>query len=175
MPTSILEVAPAVLHYLWEVRPADRPLRVLDVGPGWGKYATLVREYVDPAAQLAAVEAWPAYIEDHRLDRLYDLIVAGDIRDQPDTWLDGFDAVLMVDVLEHIPKDEALRVLDRIGGWIVIATPRHFFENPPELPEPEAHVSHWTVADFEATGRLDGYHHDHFRDPGVIVCRLRPK
>lgn len=174
MPTSALQIAPTVLHLLWEVRTLDRPLRVLDVGPGRGKYGLLVREYVDPAAEVVAVEAWPPYIDDFGLRNLYADVIAGDVCRQPASLFAGFDAVLMVDVIEHIPKTDALQLLDRIPGWVIVATPKHFFENPADLPEPEAHVSHWTLRDFDETGRLDYWDRPIFRTLEGIVCRLRP-
>lgn len=175
MPTSPLEIAPAALHYLWEIRPTDRPLRVLDVGPGWGKYGGLIREYVDPDAEVWAVEAWAPYIERHNLAGRYTKVIAGDIRNQPDKLLADFDAVLLIDVIEHLPKDDGRALLDRIPGWVIVSTPRHFFDNPDDLPPTEAHVSHWVLSDFSETGRLDGFHRDHARNLDVILCRLSPK
>lgn len=175
MPTSALEVAPAVIHYLWEVRPEDRPLRVLDVGPGWGKYGTLVREYVDPDAWVEAVEVWEPYVTRHRLRAKYDGLRVEDVRDSDPEWLATFDAVLMVDVIEHIPKVDALAVLDRLPQWVIVSTPRHFFDNPADLPAPEAHVSHWTIADFEETGRLQTWDRRLYLEAAGIICRLAPK
>lgn len=173
MPTSRLDVAPGVLHYLWEVRPEGRPLKVLDVGPGWGKYGTLVREYVDPSAFVAAVEAWAPYVDAHALAGKYDEVRIEDVRETPADYIAAFDAVLLVDVIEHLPKADALDVLGRIPGWVIVCTPRHFFENPAELPEPEAHVSLWTVEDFEATGRLDLWDRASLTQRDTILCRLR--
>lgn len=175
MPTSRLDVAPGVLHYLWEVRPADRPLRVLDVGPGWGKYGTLVREYVDPFAFVAAVEVWAPYVEAHALAAKYDEVRIEDVRKTPADYLASFDAVLLVDVIEHLPKADALQVLDRIPGWVIVATPRHFFDNPPDLPAPETHRSLWTPRDFDETGRLDLYDRASRDERDTVLCRLRPR
>lgn len=183
MPSSNLAVAPAVLHYLWEVRP-DRPLNVLDVGPGWGKYGVLVREYVDPSAVVRAVEVWDPYITT-RLRAIYDDVLVADVLDalHPETGtgrevlrlLEWADAVLLVDVLEHLPKPEALELLELIPGHVVFSTPRDFFHTDEGLPPPEAHVSHWTVADFEATGRLHGVDAQLLREVGGIVGRLNPR
>lgn len=175
MPTSALEVAPAVLNYLWQIRPQDRPLKVLDVGPGRGKYGLLIREYVDPEATVIALEAWEPYVADFGLEHLYAEVIVGDVRDQPAEFFDPFDAVLMVDIIEHVPKEDGLEVIDKIPGWIIVSTPRHFFDNPPDLPEPERHLSHWTPSDFAGTGRLDLYHRRIFNDLAGIVARLRPK
>lgn len=176
MPSSNLRAAPWVLHFAYEVRPKDRPLRILDVGPGWGKYSILVREYVDPEAQIVGIEIWPPYAEEHRLTALYDPLVIGDIRDQPADWLASFDIVLIVDVLEHLPLEDGLELIEKIPRWIVLATPRDFFENPPDLPEPERHVSHWTLEHLAETGRLDAHDASLYRDPErQIVARLRPR
>lgn len=179
MPSSNLAVAPAVLAYMWEIRPPDRPLKVLDVGPGWGKYAILTREYVDPYAELRAVEAWGPYVTGHRLRSLYDEVLEGNILDALEPGpvadlVDWADVVLIVDVLEHVAKAPALDVLARIPGYVVFSTPRDFFSNGPGLPPTEEHVSHWTVDDFAATGRLHGVDVS-LLDIGGIIGRLNAR
>ena len=168
MPTSNLAMAPMVLWFVHEVEHRF----VLDVGPGWGKYAVLMREYFnEKPVTIDAVEAHAPYIAAHRLDRLYDLVIPGDVCDLTDDDLAGYDVVLMVDVIEHIDKARALSVLDRIPGRIVICTPETFFQTDEGLPATEAHVSHWTLADFEATGRLEASTIQH----GGIIVRLAPR
>lgn len=166
MPTSNLAVAPTVLWYVHET-PHDA---VLDVGPGWGKYAVLLREYLnDKPTRIDAVEAWVPYIAEHRLDRLYDDVIGGDVCDLAASSFDPYDVVLMVDVIEHIDKAAALDLLDRIRGRVVICTPVDWFQTDEGLPPTEAHVSHWTLADFgdrveAATEYLGG-----------LVVRLAPQ
>lgn len=175
MPTSNLHAAPWVLHYAYEVLP-DRPAKILDIGPGRGKYAVLFREYVDPEAEITAVEAWTPYIDDHGLEHLYDRVIAGDIRDQPAEVLESADITLMVDVIEHLPLEDGFDLISRIPGWIILATPREFFHNPPDLPGPEAHVSHWTLEQLQRTGRFEVYNAALYGDPErQIVARLRPR
>lgn len=180
MPSSNLLVAPTVLHLIWQVRLPDRPLRILDIGPGWGKYATLTREYVEPGAELSAVEAWGPYIAEHRLDQLYDQVVEADILDafHPGPvadLVDWADVVLLIDVIEHIPKPDALALLDRIPGTVIISTPRDFFDNGPDLPPTEEHVSHWTADEFAAMARCDYVDADMLDRLGGIICRLRSR
>lgn len=175
MPSSNLLTAPRVVHLVWEVQQrTGRPLRVLDVGPGWGKYERLLREYVEPELYIAAVEAWAPYVERHTLADRYDLVIIGDALDQPDGVLAAVDLVLMVDVIEHMPKAEALAFLDRVPGWVVICTPRDHFDNPPELPPTEAHVSHWTPGDFSGMARLDTISYPELSSLGALIVRLRP-
>lgn len=169
MPTSNLAVWPTVL---WLVHSADPHRSVLDVGPGWGKAAVLLREYLNERpVRLDAVEMHAPYIDAHRLDRLYDQVHAGDVCDLPDELLAGYDLVLMVDVIEHIPKPRALELLERIPGRVVISTPVEFFDTGPGLPATEAHVSHWTVDDFTGTGRLEDYVEQHAQHLVVLAPR----
>jgi ribosomal protein RSM22 (predicted rRNA methylase) len=59
MPSSNLVLAPSILAMAAEVKPR----RILDVGPGNGKYGLLVREYLPPLEELVAVEAEPRYVD----------------------------------------------------------------------------------------------------------------
>ncbi len=164
-----------MIHFVWEVQQAtDHPLSVLDVGPGWGKYERLLREYASPDLYMAAVEAWAPYVERHDLAARYDFLIVGDVLDQPAEVLARFDLVLMVDVIEHLPKGPALDLLDRIPGWVVICTPRDFFTQHPDPPT-EAHVSHWALAEFEAMPRFDTHAPVELETLGGVIVRLRPK
>ena len=180
MPSSNLTVAPLILHLVWQVRPLDRPIRVVDVGPGHGKYGVLVREYVDADAEVVAIEAWQPYVDDFRLDCFYDDVIVADVLGALDA-ADGIfsrlaaaDVVLMVDVIEHLPKEDALTLLDMIPGWVVVCTPRDYFANPADLPHTEAHISHWTADDFPAD-RLDYVDAGALDSLGAVVVRLRPR
>lgn len=174
MPSSNLAVAPTVLNFLWEKRPVDRPLRVLDVGPGWGKYATLIREYVDPNAHITGLEAWAPYVVDHQLAAKYDVIWTGDARTASPSFFDQFDAVLIIDVIEHMTKTEGFDLIARIAGWVIVSTPRDFFSNGPGHPPTEEHISHWSLEDFTALDRFDVYDLPALRDLGGIIVRLKP-
>lgn len=157
MPTSNLAVAPHVLALVEQV-PHES---VLDVGPGWGKFATLLREYLNTKPdRIDAVEAWGPYIHDHHLERLYDVVYHGTVVGplwigpassvhRADEVLAAHDLVLMVDVIEHIDKPAALALLDRIPGRVVICTPVDWFHNGDGLPPTEEHVSHWAQADWD--------------------------
>lgn len=153
MPTSNLAVWPTLL---WLVHEADPHRTVLDVGPGHGKAAVLLREYLThPPEQIDAVEAHRPYVESFGLRVLYDNVFVDDVLDLPPERLAGYDVVLMADVIEHIDKTAALELLARIPGRVVISTPVEFFSNGPGLPDSETHRSHWTAEDFLATGRVE--------------------
>jgi 2-polyprenyl-3-methyl-5-hydroxy-6-metoxy-1,4-benzoquinol methylase len=159
MPTSNLALWPAIIHLVWESHPKS----VLDVGPGWGKAGILLREYVDPELEVDAVEAWDGY-RTPRLQAVYDTLIGADVCELSDYELQRYDLVLMIEVIEHIEKDRALKLIDRIPGEVVVCTPEEFFENPTDLPDTERHVSHWTASDFGK--RLAG---DHSQLGAVLV------
>jgi hypothetical protein len=172
MPSSNLACAPWVLNLVEQIPQADRR-SVLDVGPGFGKYERLLREYLNnPPDRIDAIEAWPEYVVRHGLDARYDDVMVGNVCEIAQGRLDSYDLVLMVDVIEHIDKTAARFLLDRIPGWVVICTPVEFFSNGPGLPPTEEHVSAWGPDDWTALGdRVDQC----FEQLGGWFVRLRPK
>jgi 2-polyprenyl-3-methyl-5-hydroxy-6-metoxy-1,4-benzoquinol methylase len=171
VPTSNLHVIPSVVHLVHTV-PHER---VLDVGPGAGKFGVLLREALnDPPRFLDAVEAHAPYVARYRLACIYDDVVVADIRDEMlADRLRAYDVVLMVDVIEHLPLDDGLDLLARIPGRIVLSTPVDFFENPPGGPPSEEHRSHWTGEVIEAVGRSRPLEH-WTREHGQHLVRLGP-
>lgn len=175
VPTSALEVWPALIHLCWQVQPR----RILDVGPGHGKAGILLREYIGttargngPIEHLAAVEAEPRYVESFPwLEAVYDDVIVDDATHLADEVLEGFDLVVMSDVVEHMTRDDALALIDRIPGRIVVSTPAEFFQNPEadEGWETERHRSHWQASDFP---RLESHRVDVQRSLRCILVRL---
>lgn len=153
MPTSNLATWPAILNLI-ELAPEHD--RILDVGPGYGKAGLLLREYLNTKpSTVDAVEAWPGYVTD-RMRCIYDDVLVCNVLDLDPKTLASYDLVLMADVIEHIQKPEALKLLDRIPGYVVVSTPMDFFHNGHGLPPTEDHVSHWTLEDFGDRVQLDG-------------------
>jgi 2-polyprenyl-3-methyl-5-hydroxy-6-metoxy-1,4-benzoquinol methylase len=165
MPSSNLSLAPRLVHLVHTTQPHRS---VLDVGPGHGKYAVLLREYTEGIERLDAVEAWEPYIEAFNLRALYDHVKRDDVCNLSDAVLGAYDVVLMVDVLEHLEHDAGEALLRRIPGAVVICTPSQFFQNPEheDIP-PEAHRSLWTVKEFRALG-ADVAH----VEQGGVIARL---
>jgi len=165
MPTSALGAANTVVWFVEEVHAT----KILDVGPGHGKYGLLLREYLNEKADIDAVEAWPDYIKQFTwMPHLYGEIFLEDICDVPTETLDGYDLILMVDIIEHLEKSRGLALLDRMSGWVVVSTPTRFFTQDASVPT-EAHLSLWNLNDFGH--RLDT---SAIVDESLIV-RLRPK
>jgi len=147
MPSSLLVGIQPIVQYVMDTKPK----RILDVGCGRGKYGVLCREYLEAVGhkieQLDAVEIFEPYINDiHRT--AYDKIYIGDVRELK---LPKYDLYLMIDVIEHMPKEDGVALLERFkGGRRIVGAPRGY--SPQEAVggnEAEKHVSDWYVADFE--------------------------
>jgi len=123
---------------------------VLDVGTGSGKFGVLCREYLEvyPArdsviqardraqAELAGakirlegIEGCAEYISALH-DLVYDRLYIGDAVTVLRSLAEGaYDLVLLIDVLEHLPKDHGFSLLQqcrRVGRTVIVATPRGF-------------------------------------------------
>ena len=83
----------------------DGPLEVVDVGPGVGTYAKLLR---GPAvSRIVGIEVYEPYVQTYRLREYYDDVVVGDVREVP---IPACDVVVLGDVVEHMSEDDALAV-----------------------------------------------------------------
>jgi hypothetical protein len=85
--------------------------RVTDVGAGSGTYRRLLAAEA-ASAHWTAVEVWEPYVEEYALEQLYDEVFLGPVRDF-DFIAARPDLVLFGDVIEHMTKDEAVRVVSR--------------------------------------------------------------
>lgn len=169
MPTSALATWPYVLHLIETIDP--KPQSLLDVGPGHGKASVLAREYLNhPPHIIDAVEAWEPYVDAFDLRALYDRVYVADVMTLSESTLCSYDVVLMADVIEHLAKPDALALLDRISGRVVVSTPVEFFHNGDGLPWTETHRSHWAVADFGDRVEVDAS----IDSLGCLLVRLAP-
>lgn len=149
MPSSLLAQWPFILSAANLVAPKT----VLDVGPGWGKGAVLLREYVPSVTKIDAVEAHGPYIMEHGLGALYRAVHRSRFEEMTVEQLAGYDLVLMVDVIEHIEDGVAMHVLQRVAKHLLVCTPDVFEVSwVPGLPETERHVSVWTPEMVENCG-----------------------
>ena len=167
MASSFAAQIPAILDIVRQIHPKT----VLDIGKGFGKYGFLIHEYIgidnnrklDPSlsmkaqsdVRIDAVEVDPDLMLPH-LNFFYDRIFEGDVLKIYPT-MPSYELILMIDIIEHIDKEEALIMLrDFISkkSMILVATPEKFFEQHLYESQFENHVSHWTVKDFNKLGCL---------------------
>ena len=143
---------------------ALQPQSVLDIGSGFGKYGLLCREYLDLwdgrqkyefVKQIDGVEVFSKYITPiHKF--VYNNIYNDDIIKLVYKLDFKYDLVLLIDVLEHIEKNEGrslLKILVNKNKGILIGTPK----NPSQQKDVfdniyETHQSKWLKEDFETIG-----------------------
>lgn len=105
--------------------------KLLDIGPGWGKYRFLLPEY-----EFDCVEVWEPYVRENRLRQYYDSVHVMDAADF--TYERRYGAVIIGDVLEHISVAGAQRLVKR-----ACANADHFFVAVPfEMPQDEVGGNH---------------------------------
>ncbi len=173
MASSFINQTPAIIHLLQKLKPK----KILDIGKGFGKYGFLIHEYIgidntrkinaDKSLKdqsnvlIDAVEVDADLMLPH-LPHIYNKIYFGDIL-QLYKQLPPYDFVLMIDIIEHINKEGALLLLKHFlqqGSKIIVATPKHFFQQELYESEFENHVSHWNLKDFKNLGFLDVQYFD---------------
>ncbi|WP_442597931.1 glycosyltransferase [Neobacillus sp. D3-1R] len=157
MPTSWTE---SIADILDEVEKY-KPISILDIGIGFGKYGVLLRErfelpyqryYKDDwTIRIDGIEAYKGYenpIHDYVYDHVYYDSVSNCIEKLP-----LYDVVLLIDVLEHFEKEEGQKVIKKIlkhtKKALIISTPLYPANQGDYLANKyEEHKSRWTQLDF---------------------------
>ena len=105
MPTSPPENKPWVLEKIVQVNPTT----ILDIGPGEGTFADLLKNVL-PNAVIDGVEIWEPYITKYNLVNKYNNIIVRDVREHDDF---NYDLVIFGDVLEHMSEEDAIKVWEK--------------------------------------------------------------
>lgn len=127
MPISDMGAVPAIAAEINRLQP----VRVLDLGVGFGKYGAIIREIVDAQYGRCRPDQWHRRIdgaeghEEYRnpLWDLYDNVWIGDFTARP--WTD-YHLVLMVDSLEHLEPEagrDFLSLLLRHNERVIVSVP----------------------------------------------------
>jgi hypothetical protein len=149
MPSSFVDSFPAIVKLLIDLEPQ----RVLDIGPGWGKYGLACREYLPDIEFLAGIEVPQGRLSTQ--DAIYDHVFIGDVRDASENLFEGYDVALLIDIIEHMTLDEGHQLLDAIqnaGCAVLVSTPKVFMEQHDESNPYETHISLWGWEDFAQHG-----------------------
>lgn len=142
---------------------ALKPMKVLDVGTGFGKYGVLCREYLDLwdgrqkyefTRRIDGVEAFKGYITPlHKY--VYDNFYNNNIVTLVEKIEMGYDLVLLIDVLEHFGKDQGRSLLETLlakNTGILVCTPKRPSAQKDAFGNVfETHKSTWTRRDFLQT------------------------
>ncbi len=132
-----------------------KPETVVDIGPGAGMYANWFRPMHQ--AHWTGVEVWEPYVSAYALNDKYDELILGDAREVE---LPEADLYIAGDVLEHMSKDDALALIEKMK-----AKAKHLFVSVPiieyhqgalEGNPYEEHVYHWGFDEMTDVIRGDG-------------------
>jgi len=138
----------------------SKNMKILDVGGAFGKYALLIKEGIasirseagDLSPDISDIIIDNFDISDYFkqiswLKYLYNNVIQGDIIKTPEI-CNNYDLVLMIDVIEHIPKETFLLILNKINKPILISTPKEVCMYEHEHYGFARHCSQWTKNDF---------------------------
>jgi hypothetical protein len=117
MPYSSTAFKEEIKRHILSNIPAHT--KMLDVGPGAGTYGLLLGSYFS----MDGLEIYEPYVDKFKLNSIYNKIIIGNVLAFDFT---GYDYIIMGDILEHLPKYEAINLIGRInsaGKKCLIAVP----------------------------------------------------
>ena len=137
------------------------PKSVLDIGVGFGTYGFIARAFLDVWRGRMFKKAWQTIIdgieyykefENPVYSFCYNTVFFGNALDTLQV-LKKYDVVILMHVLEHMEKFEAIKVLEEVhkhtNKRIIVGTPSKFFKTGcPNWPA-EQHRCHFTTQEFK--------------------------
>lgn len=171
MPSSTPDHVTSVIKKIQSLRPKT----VLDVGIGFGKWAFLIREYVEAWAdrvhpetwevKIHGIEAWEPYTKLPWISSLYNEVWNTTLQDYCDSFSpasEPYDLVIAGDVIEHLHKGEAVDCLETLlktcSGTLILSIPlgENWLNNVVVDKNPyEKHKSSWSHADVAQLAEID--------------------
>lgn len=126
--------------------------RVVDVGAGDGRWGHLLKGKMQ---RLVAIEVWGNYVEHYHLRDIYDEVFIEDAKNFQ-AWGD-FDVVILGDVLEHLHRVDALKLiatLKKTKVKVFLTVPiTHCPQDGMVYDNPyETHLDQWTHEELERLG-----------------------
>jgi len=157
MPTSYAQNRPLVMDIIDQLKPES----ILEIGTGWGDYGVLVRKAY-PDIRLDGIEIWD--YKNERWDN-YDNVYKADIRDFN---YPPYALYLMIDIIEHVSKEDGHKILSKLKYPVIVSTPIDYPQENRENPY-ENHISQWYIDDFK------DYDYDDYSNELSTIILIRPK
>jgi SAM-dependent methyltransferase len=133
----------------WELKDCES---VLDLGCG----PSSPLQYCKNIKYSIGVEAFQPYLEESKRKNIHTEYLKKRI-EEVDFSRDSFDAVIMIEVLEHLTKETGLEILEKAEKWaknkIIISTPNGYF--PMDAVDSnvfQRHLSGWNIDALEKLG-----------------------
>ena len=128
---------------------------ILDLGSGPGSGCGSPIQYCDASFKVG-VELFEPYLEQSQKKGLHNKYIKEDIR-RVDFPPKSFDLVMMIDVLEHLSKEDGQRLLKKMGKWakkkVVVFTPNGYvFQGTYDENPLQAHRSGWSAEELREMG-----------------------
>jgi len=108
MPNSTGFFKKQTIEFIKRNFPTDA--KILDIGAGSGTWPILMPEYTN----FHGIEIFEPYVRDFHLSELYVTITTGNAVEQPAEFFQGYDFIMMGDVIEHMSYEDARTLLDKI-------------------------------------------------------------
>jgi len=148
-------------------------MRVLNVGVGLGNSGLGIQLHFFPFTRLDNIDIYQPYLDLAKTQEWAAKkvnFINADIRNF-DTSI--YDLVLMFDILEHLPKEDSLKIMDRIKCKQLIFIPleKEFRKNVYGV-ESQDHLSLWTEDDFKSRGYKTEVLKDYHKEGGRIFDAL---
>ncbi len=130
----------------WIAEVSENIKHVVDVGPGSGTYINLLKykRKILKNAKWSAIEVWEPYINYYNLREKYDNIIIEDVRFIDWNIFSDVDLVILGDILEHITKEDAIILIDKlvsISKYVLLSIPIIHYPQEEEFGNPyEKHV-----------------------------------
>jgi hypothetical protein len=168
MPNSDYTNKPWAASVIQKMQPAT----AIDFGAGEGIYGQIIKKY-SPETYTVGVEVWAPYVTQYQLDKTYDEVWVCDARIYPHF---KYDLVIFGDILEHMTKEDAVALWERVSKeakYAIISMPIVEFPQGHVHGNPfEEHVkNNWTHEEIlETFGGIVA--HETFEITGIYLAKF---
>jgi len=147
MPSCRPDVIPELVYKVMEMCPET----ILDIGVGYGKWGALCIEYLKYWKNITPVVDGVEVFEDYKspLHAVYDKIYYSNVMEVLPIF-ERYDLILLVDVIEHLSREDGLKLLGSVKKHYLVSTPAYWSgQQASHGNKHEEHLSQWTPVDFE--------------------------
>ena len=146
MPNSDPEVRKPAIELIKNLPDIHK---VLDIGVGYGYYGKTLKG-IDSNINIYGIEIWPRYITD-QLDYYKTIYLCNFLDFEYEKLSIDFDLVILADIIEHVPKDKAIYIINKLRSLyprIVLTCPIiPYPQGPYEDNVYETHLHDWTISE----------------------------